>query len=219
MATVFLARGLPGNCTGVRAGWCFRGRRAGPRSVKVRGESAGGAAGAHEDERALGEGRVDEQGHAGQGKAEVDVVQQQKGRERPEDIEEEEKRPEAEEFLANSGSAEEDGAENEGADGNEDGGGDDQSHEEERGAGERREQVLDLGEVGERADVETEIHELKKQKESLHHGVGGAGEILGRGEDAVAGAGFWGGFAPGVRFRQRGGISGGSGGFKLPGGD
>ena len=54
----------------------------------------------HENERALGEGGVDEEGHAREGDTAVDVVQQEKGSERPEEVEGEEKHPELAIFLA-----------------------------------------------------------------------------------------------------------------------
>jgi len=91
-------------------------------SADGRGDSAIGAARAHENQRALGEGRVDEKRGAGERQAEIDVVQKQEGRERPKLIEEEQEGPEGEDFLAAARRVEEDCAEDEGADGDEDGG-------------------------------------------------------------------------------------------------
>ncbi len=104
-----------------------------------------GGSGSHEDQRALDEGGPDEEGGAGQGESEVDVVKEEEGREGPEDVEGEQERPDAEVFLAEARGAEEDCAEEEGADRDEGGGGDDEGGEDERGAGERGEEVLDFG--------------------------------------------------------------------------
>ena len=53
------------------------------------------AGSAHQDERSLGEGRVDQRRHAGEGDAVVDVVQQKERRERPEDVKGQQKPPQA----------------------------------------------------------------------------------------------------------------------------
>ena len=57
-----------------------------------------------------------------------------------------------------------------------------------QGRGERR--SFDFGEVGERSDVEAEVHELQEDEEGLHEAVGGLREVFGGGEDAVEEAGF-----------------------------
>ena len=62
-----------------------------------------GATGTHQDERALGEGRVDQDGGAGEREAEADVMQQQERRERPEDVGGEKEAPQLEELLADAG--------------------------------------------------------------------------------------------------------------------
>ena len=143
-----------------------------------------GSAGGHEDEGALGEGRVDEERDAGQSESEVDVVEEKKRGEGPEDVEDEKAGPEAEELFEEGWRAEEWGAEEEGADGDEDGGGDDERVDGESGPRQRREQVFDLSEIGERADVEAEIHELQEKEESEGDGVGRVGKVAGCSEDA-----------------------------------
>ena len=78
-----------------------------PHSAERGGDCRIKIACAHQHQRTLGKGRIDEQRGAGQRQAEVDVVQEQKGRERPEQIEGEQKRPYFEDFVARSGRMEE----------------------------------------------------------------------------------------------------------------
>ena len=70
------------------------------------------------------------------------------------------------------------------------------------GVREGGEEVVDFGEVGERADVEAEVHELEGEEEGLDEGGGGGGQVLFGGKDAVeevgrcgvgGGCGDWGG--------------------------
>ena len=121
------------------------------------------------------------------------MVQEKEGRERPENVEGQEKLPEPEEFFADGGRVEEKGAEEKGADGNENGGGHDEDGEgRSRFGQERCEEVLYLGQVGECADVEAQIHKLQHEKEGLSHGIGDFGEFFGGCEDAGAGRGWCG---------------------------
>lgn len=102
---------------------------------------------------------------------------------------------------------EEEGAEEEGADGDENGGGDDEDGEGQGRAGqEGGEEVVDFGKVGERADVEAEIHDLEKKEEGLRNAIGDFGELFGGSEDV--GAGRWRGIG-GLRVEY--GIGGGGG--------
>ena len=78
-------------------------------------------AGAHEDERALRKRRIDKERGAGEREAEVDVVEEKERRERPKLIEDQEKRPDLEEFAVESRRVKEGGAEDKSAGGNEDG--------------------------------------------------------------------------------------------------
>lgn len=138
---------------------------------------------AHEDQRALGEGGVDEQGGGGEGEAEAQVVEQKKGGERPEDVGgEKEEAPEFEDARAGVRGSEEDGAEDKGADGDQQGRGDDEDGEQGGGGGEK---VFNFGKVGEGSDVEAEVHELEGEEERLDDGVGDGGEVGGRGEEGV----------------------------------
>ena len=82
---------------------------------------AGSVACAHEDERALRKRRVNEKRGAGEREAEVDVVEEKERRERPKLIEDQEKRPDLEEFAVESRRVKEGGAEDKSAGGNEDG--------------------------------------------------------------------------------------------------
>ena len=163
---------------------------AGVRSAGGGGDFGVGGAGSHEDERALGEWRVDEKGGAGQGESEIDVVQEEEGRKSPEDVERQEELPEPKEFFADAGRVEEESAEEKGANGDEDGGGDDEDGEGQRWFGEQRgEEVIDFGEIGEGTDVEGEIHDLEEKEEGLGDGVGDFGELFGRSQDMGAGRG------------------------------
>lgn len=117
------------------------------------------------------------------------MVEEQEGRERPQDVEGEQGRPHLPEFLADAGRVEEDGAEEKGADRDEHRGGDDEDGENGGGVGQRREEILNFGEVGESADIEAEIHELEKDEESLGDGVGDFGELVECGEDGERGGG------------------------------
>jgi len=143
--------------------------------------------GAHEDEGALGEGGVDEQGGAGEGEAVVDVVEEEEWGERPEDVKGEEDGPDFEEFGADCGGVEEGGGEEEGADGDEEDGGDDHEVEDGCGVGERGHEVFNFGEVGERSDVKAEVHELEEEVEGLNDGGGGLGQVGGVGEESAFG--------------------------------
>lgn len=157
------------------------------RSAGGGGDFGVGGAGSHKDEGALGEGRPGEEGGAGQGQSEIDVVQEQEGREGPENVEGQEKLPEHEEFFADPGRVEEEGAKEKGADGDENGGGDDEDGEGERRAGQQRgEEVVDFGKIGEGTDVEAEIHDLEEEEEGLRNGVRNFGEFFRRSEDAGA---------------------------------
>lgn len=149
----------------------------------------GGCASSHEDEGTLNEGGPDEESHSGEGESDVDVVEEEEGRKRPQHVEGKKEGPDAEVEAAEARGAEEDGTEEEGADGDEDGGRDDERREGGGGVGERREQVLDLGEVGERPDVEAQVHELKTEEEIARDGVRDFGEFVGGGEDVEGVAG------------------------------
>lgn len=141
------------------------------------------SAGAHEDERPLGEGGVDEHCSAGEGEAEVDVMEEEKRRERPENVEGRNEGPELQKFAAGLRSAEGDSAKQEGAHGDECGGGGDEDDLQDAGPGERFEKLLDFGEVGEGSDVEGGVHELHRDEESANDGARRVGELGGRGED------------------------------------
>ena len=79
---------------------------------------------------------------------------------------------------------EEHGAEDKGADGDQDGGGDDEDVVTICVASRQgREEFFDLRQVGERADVEAQIHELQQDEERLHNGVRGLGKLFGGGQD------------------------------------
>jgi hypothetical protein len=111
------------------------------------------------------------------------VVEEEKGREGPKDVEGKEEWPDAEIFFAEARGAEEDGAEEEGAHGDQNRGGDDEGGEDESGTGEWGEEVLDFGEVGEGSDVEGEVHGLEEEEEVSGYGVGNFGEFFLGGED------------------------------------
>lgn len=145
-----------------------------------------GAAGAHEDERALSEGRPREQSRAGDGESDVDVVQQQEGREGPELVEGKEQEPETQEVAAGAGRAEQHRCEDERAHRNEHRGCDDEDDEQQGGTGHRGEEVGNLAEIGKRSDVKADVHELKEYEEGLGERRGDFGELVGCGEERRA---------------------------------
>ncbi len=115
----------------------------------------------HQHQRALHKRCVDEQRRAGERQAEVDVVQQEEGRERPEFVEREQERPEHEELFARARRMEEHRAKHKGADGNHDSGRRDEEQESLRGVRQCGEEVVDLRQIGESADVEGQVHQLQ----------------------------------------------------------
>jgi hypothetical protein len=137
----------------------------------------------HQDQGALGEGRVDEQRDAGQSEPGVDVMQKQEGSQGPEFVGQEQKTPEAKELGAGRGSAEKHDAQRKGADRDQNGGGGQQQSENPGGLRQGREQVPDFGEVGERAHVKGHVHGLEQDEQGQDDAVRGVGKLLGACED------------------------------------
>src|SRR5579863_2134452 len=118
-------------------------RRGGGSGSRGRGLPVG-AARAHEHQRTLSKGRVDQKRHGGQRQPEVDVMEQQERREGPQHVEEQEKRPDGEEFLADRGRSKKHGAEHKGAHGDKDGGGGNEKTKDEGGVGQGRQKIPDF---------------------------------------------------------------------------
>ncbi len=116
-------------------------------------------------------------------------MQEQERGERPELVGEKQERPEFEEAGSDAGWVEDGGGEDEGADGDEQGSGDEQAGE--RGGGARKdgEELADFGQVGERADVEADVHELEEDEEGADGARSGGWEFL-RGGEEGHGCGF-----------------------------
>jgi len=109
------------------------------------------------------------------------VVQQQERRERPKLVERQQVGPDAQEFWADTGWVEERGGDDEGSDRDQQGRSDDEDEVGLRTHRQGRHHVFDLGEVGERADVEADVHQLQQDEESVDGAVRGWGELLGCG--------------------------------------
>lgn len=136
------------------------------------------AAGAHQDQGALGEWRIYEERGAGQGHAIVNVVQEQEGRKRPQLIEGKESRPDFQEIGAGAGGIKKCRGENESADGNQDSGGHDQDVQRQSGFGQRREEVFDLSQISQCTDVEGHVHQLQQNEKRLHDAMGGLRKLV-----------------------------------------
>ena len=153
-----------------------------------------GGLGAHQHQRALRKWRVHQQHRARKRQPEVDVVQQEEWRERPQQVEDEQEWPDAEKFLAHPGRAEEPRREQECAHGNQDGRRHHQNVEHQRGLGQRPEQVLNFRQVGQCPHVEADVHQLHQHVQCLNHLTPRLRQVLGRGENPGEDPGFGPGF-------------------------
>jgi putative flippase GtrA len=138
---------------------------------------------AHQQQSALGEGKIDQGGSGGQGQPQPDLWRQQKRGERPELIEHEDSGEQTKKLSAETSNIKPDRREQIETDRNAHRGRCHQDGRDPRRVPERvLQQFFDYAQPGQRADVEAEIENLNEQKEYAHIPVRDRRQVFGTSE-------------------------------------